>query len=97
MTNRDRAPGPSGTFGLRNVLRFTADPLGMLRDLTDRHGDVVEMKLLGTSWFLLNHPEHIEEALVKRARAMGRDAYIEILERTLGLIVGVDKTKFARV
>lgn len=85
MTNHDRAPGPPGTFGLRNILRFTADPLGLLRDLTDRYGDVVEMKVLGTSWFLLNHPEHIEEALVKRARVMGRDTYVEILERTLGL------------
>ncbi len=30
-----RAPGPPGQLGLRNVIRFTTDPLALLRDLTD--------------------------------------------------------------
>ena len=80
-----RAPGPPGQLGLRNVIRFTTDPLALLRDLTDRYGDVVEMNVLGTPWLMLNHPDDIENALVKHARAMGRDAYIDILQRTLGL------------
>lgn len=81
----ERAPGPPGQLGIRNIVRFTTDPLALLRDVTERYGDVVEMKILGVPWLMLNHPVDIEDALVKHARAMGRDAYIEILQRTLGL------------
>jgi len=85
MSKRTKAPGPDDLFGIRNVIGFATDPLTLLRDLTDRYGDVVEMKVMGTSWFMFNHPDDIEDALVRQARAMGRDAYIELLQRTLGL------------
>jgi cytochrome P450 len=80
-----QAPGPPGKIGLRNVYAFAKDTLGLLRDLTDRYGDVAQMRVLGTPWFLINHPDDIETVMVKNARHVGRDAYTEILERTLGL------------
>lgn len=78
-------PGPPGRFGLRNLVRFTSDSLGFLRRNTNEYGDVVRMKVLGTDFYLINHPDHIEEALVRKAKVMGRDQYIEILTYTLGL------------
>lgn len=77
-------PGPRGFYGLRNVARFTTDSLGFLTDLKLEHGDVVCMKLLGKPWFMLSHPDDIEACLVKNAKSMGRDQYVEILERALG-------------
>lgn len=82
---RVKAAGPSGFYGLRNLVRFSKDQLGFLRGLADRYGDIVEMRILGEPWFLLNHPDDIEAALVKHAKTMGRDAYIIILQRALGL------------
>ena len=77
--------GPPGLIGARNLLRFATDQLTFLRDLTDRYGDIVEIKLLGRPWFLVNHPDDIETVFVKHARVMGRDDYASVLERALGL------------
>lgn len=77
-------PGPRGMYGLRNVARFTTDSLGFLTELKLEHGDVVGMKLLGKPWFLLSHPDDIETCFIKHAKSMGRDKYVEVLERALG-------------
>lgn len=78
-------PGPGGVFGLRNLMRFSRGPLELLRQLADEHGDAVRFRMIGSEWVMLNHPEDIEAALVKNARVMGRDEYVEVLERALGL------------
>jgi cytochrome P450 len=81
---RQRAPGPPGIYGVRNLVRFARDQLTLLRHLADRHGDVVEMKVLGRPFFLISHPDAVEAVLVKHARIMGRDEYIVVLQRALG-------------
>jgi cytochrome P450 len=81
---RLRPPGPPGLYGLRNLARFAKGQLTFLRELADRYGDVVEMKVLGSSFFVLSHPEDIEAALVKHARVMLRDEFVVVLERVLG-------------
>lgn len=83
-TNTRRAPGPPGSFGVRNLARFARDQLGLLREMADRHGDVVLIRLLGRPFFLINHPDDVEAVLVKHARIMLRDEYVVILERALG-------------
>lgn len=84
-TPRRESAGPPGLFGVRNLARFANDELSFLRELADTYGDVVEMRLLGRPWFVLNHPDDIEAALVKHAKVMGRDGYIVVLQRALGL------------
>lgn len=76
--------GPGGRLGMRNAARFVSDPLRFLTDVKLAHGDVVAMKMLGQDWFVLSHPDDIEECMVKRAKVMGRDSYVDILKRTLG-------------
>ncbi|MBK6464739.1 MAG: cytochrome P450 [Myxococcales bacterium] len=58
--------------------------LGFLRRLTDEYGDVVQLKIFGRDYFLVNHPEDIEDVLVKQSAVMGRDEYVVVLERALG-------------
>jgi cytochrome P450 len=82
--HRRRPPGPHGILGLRNVARIAKNPLVFLRELADRHGDIVEITFLGKPFFLLSHPDHVETVLVKHARTMVRDEYIVVLERALG-------------
>lgn len=88
MTETSRAvsaAGPAGAYGLRNLARFSRDQLRFLRELADEYGDVVEMRVFGAPWFVLNHPAEIEEVFVKQNKAMGRDGYIVILRRALGM------------
>ena len=79
------AAGPSGAYGFRNLARFSRDQLRFLRELADEYGDAVEMRVFGAPWFVLNHPAEIEEVFVKQNKAMGRDGYIVILRRALGM------------
>jgi cytochrome P450 len=76
--------GPSGTFGVRNLVRFVNGQLPWLQDVVAEHGDVVRMKMLGVWWFIVSHPEDIERVLVKDARVMQRDSGIDIVRRVLG-------------
>ena len=80
-----RAPGPPGLWGLRNLTGFSQNQLTWLRALADRYGDVVELRLFGRPWFLVSHPDQIDEVMVKHAKVMGRDDYATVLERALGL------------
>ena len=84
-SSRTRTPGPAGNVGVRNIARFVSDQLGFMRGLADRYGDVVQLKMLGTPWFLVSHPDDIEAVFVKHARIMARDDYASVLERALGL------------
>lgn len=81
---RMRPPGPPGIYGLRNIARFAHNQLTFLRELADQYGDVVEMKVLGSSFFVVSHPDDIESVLVKHARVMLRDEFVVVLERVLG-------------
>ncbi len=76
--------GPSGTLGVRNLVRFVRGQLPWLRSVAVEHGDVVPMKMLGVPWFIVSHPDDIERILVKDARVMKRDAGIDIVRRVLG-------------
>jgi cytochrome P450 len=80
----ERPPGPSDPTGVWTALRLSRGTLEMLRELTDTYGDIVHFKLLGSDYYLLNHPDDIEDAFVHQAQAMARDEYIETLQRTLG-------------
>ena len=80
-----RPPGPPGLFGLRNIARFAPDTLGFLTGLRDRYGDVAELRIAGRRFVLVSHPDDIESVLVKHARSMQRDAFVEVVRRVLGL------------
>ena len=69
---------------MRNLVRFMRDTLVFLRELADRHGDVVEMKVLGKPFFLVSHPDDVEAVLVKHARVMLRDDFSAAIARALG-------------
>jgi cytochrome P450 len=76
--------GPSGRYGARNLVRFVRGQLPWLQGLAARHGDIVRLKMMGSWWFIVSHPDDIERILVKDARIMKRDAGIAIVRRVLG-------------
>ena len=80
----ERPPGPPDPTGVWNAVRLTAGTLELLRELTDRYGDIVYFKLLGSDYYLINNPADIEHALAHQAQALLRDEYTETLDRFLG-------------
>ncbi|MGE0791240.1 MAG: cytochrome P450 [Sandaracinaceae bacterium] len=82
----NKAPGPSSSdFGVRNVYRFATDTLGLLDELKETYGDVARMQLFGKPWYMLTHPDDLEQVFVKHSKVMLRDKYVEILKRSLGM------------
>lgn len=72
-------------LGLRNLSGFVRTPLRFLQSTHARAGDVAEFSMLGAPWMLLTHPDDIADFFSRREEDLGRDAYIEILKRALGL------------
>lgn len=71
--------------GLQTFAAFSRDQLGFLARLGDAGEEVVRFEMLGRVFYLVRHPEHVEAVLVEHARGMGRDDYVQVLERALGL------------
>ncbi|MGH8573384.1 MAG: cytochrome P450, partial [Gammaproteobacteria bacterium] len=59
-------PGPKGSFLLGNLREFSQDMLGFFTRLARDYGDVVRLRLVNRTAFLVNHPAHIETVLVRQ-------------------------------
>ena len=59
-------PGPKGSFLLGNLREFSQDMLGFFTRLARDYGDVVRLRLVNRTAFLVNHPVHIETVLVRQ-------------------------------
>lgn len=61
------APGPPGHFLLGNLREFRRDVLGLVVGAAAEFGDIVRCRLGPQIVHLINHPDHIEQILQKRA------------------------------
>lgn len=64
---KQTAPGPAGHFLLGNLREFRRDVLGLVMESAATYGDVVRCRLGPQIVHLLNHPDHVEHVLQKRA------------------------------
>jgi cytochrome P450 len=71
--------------GVRTFAAFARDQLGFLERLGEEQGDVAQFEVLGARFWLLRDPGDVEAQLVQHARSVGRDDYVQTLERALGL------------
>lgn len=62
-----KAPGPPGHFLLGNLREFRRDVLGLVMESAATYGDIVRCRLGNQVVHLLNHPDHVEQVLQKRA------------------------------
>jgi cytochrome P450 len=77
-------PGPpTRLFGLAAYPAFSGDRIGALARLAKEYGDVVLFRLGRQRMALLNHPDHVEDVLVTRARLFKKG---RALERAKGLL-----------
>jgi cytochrome P450 len=68
-------PGPKGYPMLGNMPGYARDPLGFLTRCSREYGDVVTLRFPGTLAYLITHPDHVEQILVKNNRNFIKDKY----------------------
>ena len=73
MTLTALPPGPEGHHLSGIALYFKRDPLGFLTRCAREYGDIVRLSFLGRPTYLLNHPDYIEEVLVKNNRNFSKN------------------------
>jgi len=83
MSVRSLPPGPKARpfFGL--LPEFRRDPLGLL-ERAAQYGDIARLQLGPVNFFMLNHPDLIEEVLVTQNRLFVKGRGLENSRRLLG-------------
>src|SRR5262249_12895819 len=56
-------PGPRGQFLIGHVLQYLRDPLGFLSRGAREYGDVVRLRAPWLTFYVFNHPDHVEHVL----------------------------------
>jgi len=84
MFGQDRLPGPKGypIVGVLPMLR--ADTLGFLKRTVETYGDLVPLRILMHTAYLLNHPSHVEHVLQRNHKNYRKTPMLEKLRPVLG-------------
>ncbi|HWP45774.1 MAG TPA: cytochrome P450 [Candidatus Limnocylindrales bacterium] len=61
-------PGPVGLPFIGHLFSYRRDPIGFLMKAIRNYGDIVHFRLGPRNFFLLNHPDHLEDVLVRHNR-----------------------------
>lgn len=56
--------GPKGYPLIGNLMDYVRAPLGFMESVARTHGDIAEIQLAGTRFYLLSHPDLVESVLV---------------------------------
>ena len=76
--------GPEGHFLLGSLFEYNHDSLNFLSKCAQKYGDVVFCKGSLFSFYLLNHPDYIQEVLVTKSNQFGISPRWEWTWRLLG-------------
>jgi len=79
-----RIPGPADLFGLRLFRALRDDRLWTLQRLARDYGDISTFRIGTQRLVLLNHPDHVEDMLITRARIFKKGRALERSKRLLG-------------
>jgi len=84
MSGHDRSSGPRGypIVGVLPMLR--SDTLGFLKRTVETYGDLVPLRILMQTAYLLNHPSHVEHVLQRNYRNYRKTPMLEKLRPVLG-------------
>ncbi len=77
-------PGPRRRVPGSMLLQVQRDPIGMLMELAHEYGDIVHFQFLTDHIYLLNHPDHIKEALTAQDRNLIKGYALQLAKNLLG-------------
>ena len=84
MTEHRLPPGPKARRFRGFLPEFRQDPLALFTWAAREYGDIARLQLGPWNFFLLNHPDHIEQVLVTQNRAFGKGRGLEASSPLLG-------------
>lgn len=84
MTHSFHPPGPPSWQAPATLLRFGRGPLEFITDFKQRYGDLAYAWVGTEAFYLVSHPDLIEEVLLKKARSFHKDKYTQNLKMLLG-------------
>src|SRR5438105_13079242 len=84
MSVGHQPPGPKGHWLKGNLLEFRRDTLGFFSRCAREYGDIVSLKLGPKRVCLINHPDLIEEVLVRQNRNFIKHFITRMLASILG-------------
>ncbi|MDP6931386.1 MAG: cytochrome P450, partial [Myxococcota bacterium] len=67
MTEGKTPPGPRGHVLLGSTLDFKERPLRFICEVAREHGDVSRFQVGPAFWYLITHPEDIQDAMTTRS------------------------------
>jgi cytochrome P450 len=77
-------PGPSSKSWTGTFKEYSRDPLGYLQKLSTEYGDIVTMRYYNLRFYLVNHPDLIEEVLVTQNRKFIKGRVLRANKRLFG-------------
>jgi cytochrome P450 len=77
-------PGPTPHWLLGVLPEYSRDPLGFINNCAKEYGDIVYWKGSLFCAYQLNHPDYIEEVLVKKSNLFCKQESWKILQRIFG-------------
>ncbi|WP_017315447.1 cytochrome P450 [Mastigocladopsis repens] len=77
-------PGPKGYPILGNLPELYRDPLGFLNRCNRNYGDIIRVQLFKDFVYILNHPDYIEEVLVKKSNKFAKPDFGNIFRLIVG-------------
>ncbi|AFZ23787.1 cytochrome P450 [Cylindrospermum stagnale PCC 7417] len=77
-------PGPKHHWLMGVVSEYTRNPIGFMSECAKEYGDIVYWQWPLLSFYQLNHPDHIEEVLVKKNNLFSKHLSLQILQRMFG-------------
>jgi cytochrome P450 len=77
-------PGPRSLVPGRILVAFARDRLGFLERVAREYGDVAYFRGVGARFALLNHPDHVRDVLVTRARQFHKGIGLQRARLLLG-------------
>src|SRR4028119_1072295 len=77
-------PGPKGHVLGANLREYARDPLGFLSGCAREYGDVVKLRFMGQTLYLLSHADLIEYVLVENNRNFTKTRLLRRNRRLLG-------------
>ncbi|HMC89934.1 MAG TPA: cytochrome P450, partial [Gemmataceae bacterium] len=84
MSVRNLPPGPKGHWLKGNLAEFRRDTLGFFTRCAGEYGDIVSLRFGPKRVFLINHPDLIEEVLVRQNRNFIKHFITRMLQKILG-------------